>query len=146
MTAGGHSKEKVFIIRGLSEMCSWSRFRGAGNSKRLSLGEVKHQLTLSTLLTLWVCQVSSTKWCCFSLEQFMCSVLEPRQAHSLFSCLFGSLTCVICRGLDYQSFHSLGVSQVGWVLGSSANVWALASSCDGHYLPSICPPPLLTLK
>lgn len=38
MTAGGHSKEKVFINRGLSEMCSWSRFRGAGNSEAESWG------------------------------------------------------------------------------------------------------------
>ena len=66
----------------------------------LSLGEVKRQLTLSTLSMLWVCQVSCTKRCCFSLEQFTCSVVEPRQAHRLSSYLFGSLACVICRGLD----------------------------------------------
>ena len=114
-------------------------------TQRLSLGEVKHQLTLSTLSTLWVCQVSCTKWCCFSLEQFMCSVVEPRQAHCLFSCLFWELNlCDLQRsGLTVLS---LGLSQVGSVLGPLADLWAPASSCDGHYFPSACPPPLLSLK
>ena len=58
---------------------------------------------------------------------------------------FWELNLSDLQSLDYQSFHSLGVSQVGSVLGPSADVWALASSCGGHYFPSVCPTPLLTL-
>ena len=60
-------------------MCSLLRFRGAGNSNRLSPGEVKHQLTLSTLSILWACQVSRTKCCCFSQSSVCAKWREKEQ-------------------------------------------------------------------
>lgn len=117
MTAGEHGREKVSIIRGLSEMCLLSRLRRARNPNRLSLGEVKSQLTFSALSTPWPCQVSCTKRCCFSLKQLVCSVVKPRHVHRLLLCLILGQGLNLCgpQGPELKAFSlvkALGVLQV----------------------------------
>lgn len=122
-------------------MCSWSRFRWAGNSGAESWGGQTSTDSQHIVDALGLPSFLYKTVLFFSRAVYVLSSRAKAGSPFVFIPFWELSLCDLQRsGLTVLS---PGVSQVGSVLGPSADLWAPASSCDGHYFPSACPPPCI---